>query len=264
MALSNLPRISATNYVQAVPTLITASSAQANLPAKNVALQSPYNDYWQSLDTSPSLVFDFGRIVPIDDLVLVGLTLGSTDTVQHLLSDSIAGGSDVFDSGVIASNTVPGYDAHAYPFSFTRLARYWQINFSAPSLAAIGYVRCGGAWAGPSVCPEFGLAYGYSDQWTDSSKFDTSIFSGKRYPLPLPKRRQTKFAWNALAESEALDSVKEIQRIAGITGSVMFAPDPTSARLNKEVIIGLLDQLNPVAHADLPIWSWASSITQNL
>lgn len=263
MTLSNLARISAINYVQNSSTLISASSAQTNLPATNVALQSPYNDYWQSLDTTPYLQFDFGSLLPIDDLVLVGLTLGVSDTVRHRLSTSLPTAGDVLDTGIISAATVFGYDAHAYPLPSRLSARYWRIDMSAPSLAAIGSVRCGGAWAGPSTIPLMGLAYGYSDAWPDPSKLDTAIFAGKRYPLPLPKMRQVKFAWNALAESEALDNVKELGRVAGITGGVMFIPDPTSTRLNKEVIIGLLDQVNPVAHADLPIWSWASSITQN-
>jgi len=278
-ALSTTPvaRISGTNYVRAATTAITSGTAAAQLPCTNVANDSPYNTFWQTASgtTTDSLYFDFGANVSIDDLALDGLTLSQTDTIRHRLSSSGAGqgAGDVYDSGAIAGGVVPGYDLHSVSLAATQSARFWRVDIVATSRASIGSFRVGRAWAGPSAIPTNGVGYNYSDGWSDPSQTVVAPFSGKKYINVLPKFRVVSFSWEALNQAQAMQntvysagesSLKEITRLAGVSATVLFVPDPTSSSLMMEAVMGYLTKLNPITHPQLPLWGWAGEVSQSL
>ena len=259
----NRARISAVNYVRTAT--ITANNGDVNFPASNVALDSPYNDFYQSsASIDASIYVDFGTEVPVDDVALDGLTMTQSDILRIRLSSTGAGqgGGDLFDSGNVGG-VVPGYDLYSASLASTVGARYLRVDVHAASQAASNFFRIGRIWAGPSLVPTIGLSYPYSEDPSDPSQMVQAPYAGKKYFNKYPRARVCSFSWGSLNRDDAI-SMKEISRIAGQSSAVLFVPDPTSDHLQSEAVMGYFTKKDPISHPQFPIWGFGGDVTQSI
>lgn len=248
------------NYVDC-GALSTPAQA-ATLPVTNLA-EPITGKVWRSLgSTSNYFDCDFGSAKYIQLLALAGLNIGTTDTVRHQLSAISAGGAELYDSGAITGVNV-NYD---YLFTFlnaTVNARYWRCTINAASLNAQGYFDVGRAWAGPIWQPASNFSYGWGETWADASRITESSKSGAEYVDRGPRRRIVDVSFARLSAADQAQA-KELDRVAGINGQVLFIPNPDSANKNIEGLIGRIASVTPILQPNVNIYSKSYSIRQSL
>ncbi len=188
----------------------------------------------------------------------------STDTVRHRLDASTPGGGSLLDTGVQAGNWQEGYGAHIKVLSSPVNARYWRADIDAPSLVSLGYIDIGRAWIGPSWRPDktnIDFGWGWVDE--DAGVVTTSSRSGLEFVDHGPRRRTFTFSISALTEADAIGPMREMQRVAGITGQVLVCIDP-EAGLGSEIMVGRLRQVNPITQPNFAMYETVFQIQESL
>lgn len=238
--------LSWTNYVFDAAAALSASSEVTGLGAANLA-----NPIVQVVHRAAATSFygrcDFGSVRPVGVLALLFPRtlpmLAATDTIRHLLSAVAPGGSELLDTGAVASGVVDGYGYHLYVPAAPISARYWQWTVSAPSLAARAAVDTGVAWAGALWQPARNFGYGWSRGWGDGSRIDETPKAGAEYVDAGPRRRAVDLNFGALSDDES-DTLEDMLRLAGLASPVLFLPDPTAAKLPRRALYGRLAALD--------------------
>ena len=190
--------------------------------------------------------------------------MSASDTIRNRLSTSSPTSGDLHDSGTVAGNWAVGYGQNLmFPSSVS--PRYWQVDISAPSLAAAGYLDLGRMWAGPAITMTRNFAYGWQDVYQDGSIVTETQRSGNEYVDLGPPKRVMVLAYDALTEAEAKATVKELQRVAGRSGQVLFIPDPANTTyLPTQAILGRLKEVIPITQPNYATYSTTFTITQTL
>lgn len=251
------------SWVNHVDSSALSTPAQAaTLPVTNLA-EPIAGKVWRSLgSTNNYFDCDFGAAKPVQILALAGLNIGAADTVRHQLSAVSAGSAELYDSGAI-TGVNPNYD-----YLFTLLtaavnARYWRCSINAASLAAQGYFDVGRAWAGPIWQPASNFSYGWGETWADDSRVTSSQKSGADYIDHGPRRRIIDVSFARFSAADQAQA-KELDRVAGINGQVLFIPNPDSANRNTEGLIGRMTSVTPILQPNFSIYSKNYSIRQSL
>jgi len=146
-----------------------------------------------------------------------------------------------YDSTAIAIGAVDGYGYHLHVATVT--ARYVRFTFSG--ITGLSFVDIGRMWAGEKFTPTYDVVGGYDDAWGDLSITHVAERSGAEYVDPRPKQRLYAVGLEALDEDER-DSVRELQRIAGTSGQILFCLDPDS--FARETVVGRLRDSTPIRH----------------
>lgn len=265
------------NWLDRAGVSITASSEAGSLRATRLA-DGQVRRRWRAATTTPQLDVDLGTGREVGVLALaqpddaggvdanseaLGRMIG-TDTVRHRLDLTTAGAGALLDTGAVAGGWEAGYGLHLRMLSAAVTARYWRCDLSAPSLTSLGFLDLGRAWIGPAWRPARGnIAYGWG--WTDEDggTVATSPRSGLEFVDRGPRRRVLTFAFRSLTAADARGPMRELQRIAGSTGQVLFSLDPDAGR-TAETIIGRLVQVPPITQPNFVTFEVAFQIRESL
>jgi hypothetical protein len=249
--------ISYINHVDASDTIIAADSELASLPVANVA-DSIVQRRWQigAGTASGSLQVDFGSNVSIELLGLFGVSFASADTVRHRLSAVSMGAGELFDSTALASGVVSGYGQTVSKLDAAVSARYWQCDIAA---SAAFYV--GRAWAGPVWNFERNFSLGATEDEVDGSTVTRAARSGVAYVDIGPTLRSAEFALEAMSSTDRA-SARAMIKAVGRRSQVVYVPDPDSADLNKEALLGLLDGWSAISQPHLDYFARSARILE--
>jgi hypothetical protein len=217
--------------------------------------------------------------------------MAATDTIRHRLDATTAGTGALYDSlyyrdaaytgatldlnftaqsyreyqNDTSSGIVAGYGLSAHVLPTAVQARYWQADIAATSLATTpGYLDLGRLWIGPAWRPTRNFAYEWTDEWEDLSTVTGVQRSGLEFVDKGPKRRVLTFGLKALTEPEAKVTVKELGRIAGISGQVLFIQEPDGPYEGYEAIIGRLVEVSPITQPNFAMYERVFQIRQSL
>lgn len=107
----------------------------------------------------------------------------------------------------------------------------------------VGRLFIGGLMFQPGRNAEYGLA----DAWSDPTPFAESA-GGRKFFDARPKRREVAFTFPLLTHAEG-QTLHEIQAAAGISGEVLFLPDPDdAAECQRYGFVGQLSRLDPLLY----------------
>ncbi|MGE0154816.1 MAG: hypothetical protein AB7R90_19520 [Reyranellaceae bacterium] len=227
------------NWIAASGTTLTASSADAARPAANAA--SPHLGLaWRALALSATLDADCGAARDFRVFGLFGLrNLTATATVQVTASNVSAGGSELYDSGVLALDVERGFDQWTLALEEAVSARYLRLAIADPDNAD-GHMDIGVAWAGDgfetSINPEYGIAHGHDDP-----SLGQATPGGQTYLDPRRLVRAVAGRYAQLTREEARGDMLDLAREAG-TQSCLLLPDPNGALAGRQAICGLLQK----------------------
>ncbi len=152
-----------------------------------------------------------------------------------------------------------GYGYHVHIPTAAQSVRYVRCTFTG--VAGLDFIDVGRMWAGASWRPEFNMSLGYEDEWRDLSRVVQSERSGAEFVDPRSRQRVFSFGLDALSQSER-DDIREMQRIAGIGGQVLFVKNPDSPA--RETLLGRMNSSLPIRHREIPIFAKSFSIRESL
>lgn len=257
--------LSYVNYVDSAT--ITATSELASQPVANVAEPSPSIRWSTTGTTSASLKVDFGSLLSTQLLCLVSPDLIASDTVHHKLSAVSMGATDLLTTGAIACGIIRDYDLHAYVLSAAVSARYWQVDISAPSLAAAGRFRVGRAWAGALWNFDVGVAYGWSEAWADESVVERADYSGVEFVEVGARYRTMSVSLDFMSAADRTQA-REVMRYAGRRRQVVLVRDRSLSVADQAIegILGRLQTTSPVGQPNpIPdIYATSFQVAQSL
>lgn len=251
------------NWIDESGVALSASSALSSLPINNLANPILAKVYRSSSSVSPTIDIDLGAARAAGVLGLFGHNLASGDTIRHMLSAVSAGGSELLDTGAVASGAQEGYAQSVKVLAASVNARYWRIEVNAPSLSPTpGYVEIGRAFIAAAWQPSRNFSFGSGEKWTDASLVAEAERSGAEYIDLGPRRRERSFALEFMSAADR-DQSRELDRLAGLTGQVLFIPDPNSADLQREAILGRLKEMSPIEVTHYSVFSRSFAIVES-
>ncbi len=219
--------------------VLSTDSEVATLPAANIT-DPVIQKVWQTQAASAFFQFDFGSALSVGLLALFGCSFGSSDTVRHRLSASTPGGGDLLDTGAVASGVQSGYGVHVYKLSAAVNARYWRCDIAASAVFQVGR-----AWAGPFWSFARNFAPGYAEMREDLSVVTVAERSAVEYVDLGPQFRIVEFNLAQMSTADR-DEARDLERLAGRNAQVVLVPDPGSATVAKEAIIGRVALMTPI------------------
>lgn len=242
------------NWIDQPGASLSASHEVTTLPVANLANPDVLK-IWRAVgSTAPWLQVDFGVARAVRVLGLFGVPrLASSDTVRWRLG-STAGAGDVYDSGVIACGRFDGYAQLVHCLAAPLTARYCRVDLSAPSQSALGYVDAGRLWAGAAWQGARNYSYGFAVDIDDGKTVQVDADRAPAsavYVDPRTPGRTASFALDALTPDERW-IVADVKRLAGKRRQVLFVPDPDSADLQREALLGLIENSDPIRHVNFP------------
>jgi hypothetical protein len=268
------------NWLDRAATVITASSQAGSLGPTRLA-EPQLRARWRSAPgvVTPQLDVDFGASREVGILALAqpddagGVDadgeargwMASTDTVRHRLDVTTAGAGAVLDTTAIAGGWRSGYGIHVHQPGAPVTARYWRCNLNAASLASVpGFVDLGRAWAGPVWTPSRGnIAYGFGEAWADGAEVTRNARSGLDFVDLGPRQRVVSFGFPVLTEADGAQ-IRELQRIAGVNGQVLFVPFPGAGAEKAAPLIGRLTEVQPITLPSFARYAATFQIRQSI
>lgn len=158
----------------------------------------------------------------------------------------------------------PGYRQVPGDFGADILADQLQITIDDIGNPD-GYIRVGGAFAGPLWLPTRGVSW---DTTYGSVTRLRSVVTdgGQEYRSQKSRQRKWTLALDSIRDSEAWDDLGELDRIASLGGNVLFIPNIRSVDISREAIFGVLDVVSDVSFTDRAVDSraWRATITERL
>lgn len=236
------------------------------------------SNYWQVARSSNAaavntkIAIDVGALYALRVVALGAHNLSASATWRIKLGTT-AGAADVYDSGNQAVWAMAfdiesfvwedqfwweGYTASddyqgspylaCWPLPNWYSARYVTIEITDTSNPA-GYVEIGKLFVGGGFQPTLNASYGQlSESWLDESDLVRSAGMDDLF-VQRRRRRQVKFGLNHLSAGAEFQALYELQRRQGVSGEVLFVPDPSSiAECQRRGFIGRLTELSPIEY----------------
>ncbi len=240
---------------------LSASSEAADLGVNALATDH-LAEVWRSADAGPQWVqADFGAPVEIGIIGLFGSNL-TAGGLWRVRLGTTAGSGDLLDTGLVPAGVVPGYGQALHAPAAPVNARHLRVDLDDAGLAGAGYHQAGALWTGPLFRPARNFSYGAAIGWVDSS-LRARTRGGQVITDKRPAWRGDSFALEFLSEAEKYELL-ELDRIAGLGGTVLWIREPGGAYQNRDAIRGTLADLTPIAHAERPIHSKSFRIEERL
>lgn len=236
------------------------------------------SNYWEvarSANAGPDntvIDIDIGSVKALRAIALAAHNLSASASWRIKLGTT-AGASDIYDSGnqavwAMAFDTESfvwedqfwweGYTAGddyqgsphlaCWPLPNWYSARYARIEISDSSNPA-GFVQIGRLFIGGGFQPELGCGYGkLSERWLDGSEVVASA-AGDDLFVQRRRLREARFGLDHLTAGAEFQAVFEMQRRQGISGEVLFLPEPDSvAECQRRGFIGRMTELSPIEY----------------
>lgn len=151
-------------------------------------------------------------------------------------------------SGAYSDEEKAGYSwLYTAILPFNTVSRYWRVEINDTTNPA-GYVQLGRVFIGSVWQPEHSMSFGHTIAWETSTSVQAALSDSEYFTVKNPLR-VVHFNVDWLSENQALESVFEIQRRAGIDKEVLFIhdPDETIHQLRRR-FVGRFRQLNSIEH----------------
>ena len=229
--------LSWTNLADGSDVVLSASDQAGDLSVSNVA-DPIVGRRWRTTTLTGWLQVDLGADAAMHVMALRfprDTPFPVAGTVRHQLDadGGTPGTGAAYDSTAIAINTQDGYGYHFHLPSTAQTARYWRATFN---VSGVTWIDVGRAWlGGEAFRPEFDVSGGYEDRWEDLSQISVAARSGAEFVDSRPRRRAMAFGLDALSQAER-DTLREMNRLAGISQQVLFCLDPDTPET--ETVLG--------------------------
>lgn len=253
------------NHVDGSAAVLSSSGHSGDLAPSNLA-DPIIGKRWRTTSLTGWAQADFGSNKSVAVLAIVfprDTTFPTSGSIQwHLDADGgTAGTGAAYDSGAISIGAADGYGYHLHVPASAVSARYVRFTFSG--VTGLSFIDVGRLWAGEKFVPTQDVAGGYDDDWDDLSITHVAERSGAEYVDPRPRQRLYAVGLEAL-DSDERDEVREMGRIAGTSGQILFCLDPDS--FAKETVVGRLRRSTPIRHRALSqtLYMKAFSIRESL
>lgn len=251
---------------------ITGGAWLAGLPVTHLLDRTPTviarSSNLLSASTQFDLTLPLARVLTSFALVNHNLSQGATWRIRL---GTALGLSDIYDSGSLPvwrlnfdsdgleweadSWWLGDYDddyvghpfAAIYLAAGTPSARFCRVEILDPTNPA-GYIQIGRFFAGSGINPVFGMAYGASDAWENSSIAESAI-GGSEYFDERRSARVARFTLNGIDQDDGFRMHYEMQRRLGTTGEVLYIPDQndmTACQLTG--FVGRMRQLSAIEY----------------
>jgi hypothetical protein len=213
---------------------------------------------WQTTGTTAYVLVDSSATGTTWNVFgLFGTNLTSSATVRWQVGNDSTFATSASDSGTVSAGVVAGYGQSVVVPSSTATGRYCRCDIT-DSTNPDGFLRIGGAYAGPAAQPAIGLAYNMPEGWAAENTVTTSQ-GGQEFVSIGPQYRTTELTFEWLSPAEKYQIVDEIDRVASTRNNVLFVPLPNDTYMNRQAIYGRLTSLSPAQITSYNRWSkrWA-------
>ncbi len=244
-SVSYYPFISGGSWQPTLP-LSNLQSQLLSKPARSTDLQA----------TSTKLIVDLGVARPVGMLAIGKHNGSAAGTVVAKLANAADFSATVHVSAALplwpagkTGEDMDGYNVNWFYTPPTGLAavRYVELDFSDATNPA-GYLDLARLQIGGKFQPEVGFTFGNVNiGWEDPTQVDTSQGGVDWFGIRSPYRVQ-RFQLDNLTDSEAYDTVFEMQRRLGKHGQTFIAFDPsaTGFRRWQRSFLCTMRQLSPI------------------
>lgn len=153
---------------------------------------------------------------------------------------------DNFWLGTLSSQARAGYQSpYIHQVSPAQYARYWRVEVD-DTTNTDGYVQIGRLFMSQSWTPSINYDRGADLVYKDTTPIETSL-SGAEYFDVRSRVREFTFTLSGLSDSEAYDSVLQIQRLCGINGEILMISDKDdTTRIPARAYVGRLAELDGI------------------
>ncbi len=214
--------------------------------------------------TTGQITVDFGSARPVRVLGVFGVGMASADTIRHRLSAVSATGGELLDTTAVASNVQTGYGQSLRVLSASVNARWWRMDFDAPSLTALNYIDIGRIFAGNIWQPQFNYALGAEEAFEDDSRISYGARSGAAFVDLGVQKRTLNLNFEAMNDSDRSE-LRELQRVCGTRGQLLALPDAdvSAAELNRSAVLGRLRTLSARRETGYGVYAASLSLLED-
>lgn len=232
---------------------LAASAETADGPIGNI-VKPVVVTAWRALGASASFTADLGAARPTRFLALLGVTLSPAATLRYRLSTTDAHDGDVHDTGVLPANAATLLDGRKQcllMLAAAHSARYRKLDLADPGAGFIdvGYGVDGDWWQ-----PARNFQWGFGDGARSASNKEYSA-AGAAYTLKRPKARVKSFTLGWMTPADAKTQGMEIWDKAGDHSPFGIIPDPAAVDAPREMLVGILSQMDPTTGVALNVRS---------
>ncbi|MFT4117456.1 hypothetical protein [Bradyrhizobium sp.] len=230
--------------------VISASSQALTMPASNLKTPHP-SQRWRSLDPVGWFISDKGPGLPVDTVLICGLTCSANASVRLRLSSIDASGvaGDVLDSGAIGSGAA-SFDAEYGEFLWLLPAplvwRYTRFDISDTDA---DYVEAGCLVEGVRESFKYNFAGGDTIQHVDRSRVSPTS-SGMTLTWDDNTFRRANLSFNAVTTDQRYGLIERLDRVKGRKRNVLLITDPESDNLARDSIYGLVTDQTAIAFSN--------------
>jgi len=244
---------------------IIAGSQVSSLPIENVQ-NNPVAKIWRTSNSnSDHILINMGSQVSIRIVALLGTNLTSSATIRIRAdnSDTTATTGAILDTGVVDANIDDNYNTLYYVLNSDTTAQYWRIDLADNILSVL---EVGRLFMGPAFFPDTKAQFGWTLNYKDSSSISQSL-GNQTFIDPRNKERMLAFTLSFLSESEAYDTIFELQRRIGQSENIlvmMNENETDSLRRSQYSIYGLINQTGQVIHRTIGVFQTKFQIKERL
>jgi hypothetical protein len=180
-----------------------------------------------------------------------------TGALQYELGAATFGQVPELDTGLIAANVQPGYLQTVLVPPATPVGTLCQLDISDPSNPD-GFLNVPLAYAGQAWTSARNITSSSAPGAT--AEVDEVVTrGGQEWPSMRFARRHWQVSHQSILAGEVWSQLGEMLRVAQRGGNVLFVPDPDSAEINREAVLGRLtsqsDRTNTTPAGELRGWS---------
>lgn len=217
---------------------LTTSSAELLLPVQQLTLTPHVARKWRSRGTSEWVLADLGSLTNLDTIGLFG-TNATTYRVRVSSVDDSGLTGDLYDSGVHAVET--DYFSLVTLIPSVVTGRYVRIDLTTTA----EYVEAGRLVISERTQFQYNFVKGWGRQWIDRS-LSAKTRGGQTQINPDVKYRDVNVSFDFITESDRNGFVETIDRVNGKQKDILFIQNPSSTRLARDSIWGLISEPSAV------------------
>lgn len=183
--------------------------------------------------TTANFILDLGAATLLDCFALISTTLQADSTIRARVSatDPTATSALVYDSTALAGITDDDWLGQVVLIAPAQISgRYvrWDLTVTSGASIDVGLASCG-----PLFRPTRNYAYGAARGVADYGVREGNPRTGAMFGVAGAKARVQQFALSSLTPAEVESDVKEMDRLVGNEGDVLWIPETTDSDLVK-------------------------------
>lgn len=183
-----------------------------------------------------SFVMDFGAVVQIDCMALIGTSL--TEAARVIISASETDPQGLINAyipyGEIVGAASPDWNGNVVITLDNDLGGLLSVRYLRWFVAdSSGPIDIGLAPVGKLFRPSRNFAFGATEGRNDASIRDINPDTRAEFGIALPQQRVKTVTFPALTKAEARGDLDQMDRICGAAGDVLFIEDPAASHADR-------------------------------